>query len=103
MGDMHGRAEIAVERLRLSERECVIDRCKARCRIALCNEGEDRGGLRQDASVGDQGRDAALRIEGEIMRLALFAVGEIDTDGFVVGASLLERDVRRERTGARRV
>ena len=47
--DMHGRAQIAVERLHLRECERIVERRKVRPWKALCNVNEDRRRFGEDA------------------------------------------------------
>jgi hypothetical protein len=68
MVDVHRGAEIAVERLRLREREGIIGTSFAFGKL-LRNEGEDRRRLGQGATVGHQRRHPPLRIDRKILRV----------------------------------
>ena len=60
----------------------------------------DGAGFRQDAVIGDQCRDAALGVEREVVGLGLLAVGEVERDGGMVHAGLLQKQARGDGDGA---
>ena len=97
--DVDGGAEIAVERLDLGQRERVVERREPSVGMDLTDERQDRGRFSQDAAVRDQRRNPTLGVDAQVLRLSLTVGREVDPDGLVVGARLLERDVGRKGTG----
>jgi hypothetical protein len=103
VGDMHSRAKIAVEFLHLCQGEGIGERRKLGRRELLCHKEQQAGSFGEGAPFGHQRRNASLRVYREVFRAPLGLGTEIDPHRLIRRTSLFERNMRGQRTSARRV
>ncbi|MNE48330.1 hypothetical protein D3C80_1427860 [compost metagenome] len=78
----------------------VAQRRKLRLRVSLGHIGQNGHVLGDDALFSRHRRRRTCRIDGQIFRGALLALFQVDLLEFVVGARLLQSDVRGHGAGA---
>jgi hypothetical protein len=103
VGDMDGRAQVAVELLRLRQGEGIGKRRQLGRRELLRHKEQQAGRFGERAPFRHQRRNAALWVDREILRRALGLGAEIDPLRLVIRAGFFEGDVRCQRAGSRRV
>src|ERR1700674_2186275 len=101
--DMDRGAKIAVECLYASESERILQWCEPRFGEVLCDKRENCGRLRQHSPFSHQGGYSSLRIDLQVLRLALLILTEIHRSDLIVGARLFQRDMGGERACVNRV